>query len=523
MNPARTRHEGGGALRARRSAPGQTAEVRLRLTPARPRAPAPTPSAPTSTPPFAARRTEADEFYAAITPPDVSDDAAPRDAAGAGRHAVEQAVLLLRRRRAGWRSTASIPSVDPRAQRARNGAWAHMVNARRHLDARQVGVPLVRGVGPRLPHDRRSAMVDPDFAKEQLAADARPALPAPERPDPRLRVELRRRQPAGARVGGLVRLQARSRPRGGTGDVAFLERIFQKLLLNFTWWVNRKDRRGPQRLRGRLPRARQHRRLRPQRAAADRRPPRAGRRHRLDGVLLPEHAADRARAGAARPRLRGPRREVLRALPVDRRRHGPHRRRTTSCGTRRTASSTTCCGCPTATPTRLKVRSMVGPAAALRLDRRSRPSVEQRLPDFDGRGSAPSPRATPSCWPTSPSPGRAGHGDRRPAVAARRGQAAPRAGAHARRERVPEPVRHPLALRASTATSPYVFSVERRDAIASTTSRRSRPAGCSAATPTGAGRSGCRSTRCSSAALLNLLRVLRRRLHGRVPDRLRAS
>ena len=32
--------------------------------------------------------------------------------------------------------------------------------------------------------------------------------------------------------------------RGGVGDTAFLERIFQKLLLNFTWWVNRKDPHG---------------------------------------------------------------------------------------------------------------------------------------------------------------------------------------------------------------------------------------------------------------------------------------
>ena len=31
---------------------------------------------------------------------------------------------------------------------------------------------------------------------------------------------------------------------GGTGDSAFLERMFHKLLLNFTWWVNRKDRQG---------------------------------------------------------------------------------------------------------------------------------------------------------------------------------------------------------------------------------------------------------------------------------------
>jgi hypothetical protein len=32
--------------------------------------------------------------------------------------------------------------------------------------------------------------------------------------------------------------------RRGAGDVAFLERVFHKLLLNFTWWVNRKDAEG---------------------------------------------------------------------------------------------------------------------------------------------------------------------------------------------------------------------------------------------------------------------------------------
>src|ERR671929_660390 len=32
--------------------------------------------------------------------------------------------------------------------------------------------------------------------------------------------------------------------RRGKGDVKFLERVFHKLLLNFTWWVNRKDAEG---------------------------------------------------------------------------------------------------------------------------------------------------------------------------------------------------------------------------------------------------------------------------------------
>ncbi len=30
----------------------------------------------------------------------------------------------------------------------------------------------------------------------------------------------------------------------GTGDIDFLKRVFQKLLINFTWWVNRKDHKG---------------------------------------------------------------------------------------------------------------------------------------------------------------------------------------------------------------------------------------------------------------------------------------
>ena len=30
----------------------------------------------------------------------------------------------------------------------------------------------------------------------------------------------------------------------GRADREFLERVFQKLLINFTWWVNRKDAEG---------------------------------------------------------------------------------------------------------------------------------------------------------------------------------------------------------------------------------------------------------------------------------------
>ena len=70
------------------------------------------------------------------------------------------------------------------------------------------------------------------------------------------------------------------------GDLDFLERVFHKLMLNFTWWVNRKDAQGTQHLSGWLSWSRQHWRLRPQRATADRRIHQSSRRHQLDGDVF---------------------------------------------------------------------------------------------------------------------------------------------------------------------------------------------------------------------------------------------
>ena len=49
---------------------------------------------------------------------------------------------------------------------------------------------------------------------------------------------------AAFRVFQIDRKQRRESDPEDPGDVAFLERVFQKLLLNFTWWVNRKDEQG---------------------------------------------------------------------------------------------------------------------------------------------------------------------------------------------------------------------------------------------------------------------------------------
>jgi len=71
--------------------------------------------------------------------------------------------------------------------------------------------------------------------------------------------------------------------------VDFLKSAFNKLLLNFTWWVNRKDRFGKERLRGGLPRPGQTSASSDRRPASHRRPPGAGGRHGVDGLFSQKH------------------------------------------------------------------------------------------------------------------------------------------------------------------------------------------------------------------------------------------
>ncbi len=104
-----------------------------------------------------------------------------------------------------------------------------------------------------------------------------------------------------------------------------------------------------ERVRGRLPRARQHRRLRPKRPVADGRVSRTGGRHGVDGALQPEHARARHRARHARSRFTKRWCSSSSSTSTTSRRGstGPGG---TGCGTRRMASTTTCCDCPTAAP-----------------------------------------------------------------------------------------------------------------------------------------------------------------------------
>jgi hypothetical protein len=93
------------------------------------------------------------------------------------------------------------------------------------------------------------ALVDAEFAKGQLVLLAREWYMHPNGQMPAYEWAFGDVNPpvhawATFRVFQIDRKQRREADPSDPGDLAFLERVFQKLLLNFTWWVNRKDEQG---------------------------------------------------------------------------------------------------------------------------------------------------------------------------------------------------------------------------------------------------------------------------------------
>ena len=87
------------------------------------------------------------------------------------------------------------------------------------------------------------AIVDSDFAKEQLLLMTREWYMHPNGQLPAYEWAFGDVNPP-VHAWAAWRVYKVEMKRRGEGDRKFLERIFQKLLLNFTWWVNRKDTEG---------------------------------------------------------------------------------------------------------------------------------------------------------------------------------------------------------------------------------------------------------------------------------------
>jgi hypothetical protein len=88
------------------------------------------------------------------------------------------------------------------------------------------------------------SLVDPDFAKQQLLLLCHVRLMHPNGQLPAYEWAFGDVNPPVHAWAAMRVFENDRHQQGGGGDLDFLERVFHKLLLNFTWWVNRKDPQG---------------------------------------------------------------------------------------------------------------------------------------------------------------------------------------------------------------------------------------------------------------------------------------
>lgn len=87
------------------------------------------------------------------------------------------------------------------------------------------------------------SMVDPGFAKDQLILFLREWYMHPNGQLPAYEWAFGDVNPP-VHAWSCLQVYKADKERTGQPDIQFLERVFQKLLINFTWWVNRKDHKG---------------------------------------------------------------------------------------------------------------------------------------------------------------------------------------------------------------------------------------------------------------------------------------
>jgi Mannosylglycerate hydrolase MGH1-like glycoside hydrolase domain len=218
--------------------PGETAELRLRLRP-RPAAQASAAGAfgADFSQVMAQRRAEADEFYAELTPGTASaDEAMVMRQAFAGMLWSKQLFYYDVRR---WLDGDPTQPVPPRERlTGRNSRW-------RNFDAFDIMSMPDKWEYPWYAawdlafHCVALAHLDPAFAKYQLILLCREWFQHPDGALPAYEWDFGDVNPP---VQAWAALEVFAID--GGRDIDFISRVFDKLLVNFTWWVNREDAEG---------------------------------------------------------------------------------------------------------------------------------------------------------------------------------------------------------------------------------------------------------------------------------------
>jgi len=187
---------------------------------------------------FAIRQREADEFYAGVIPQDLSSDAKNVMRQGfAGMLWSKQFYHYVVKQ---W-SEGDPGNPPPPAERlnGRNKDWPHLYNTDVVSMPDKWEYPWYAAWDLAF-HCIPLALVDCDFAKEQLVLLLREWYMHPNGQLPAYEWAFGDVNPP-VHAWAAWRVYKIDKKKNGKGDREFLERIFHKLLLNFTWWVNRKD------------------------------------------------------------------------------------------------------------------------------------------------------------------------------------------------------------------------------------------------------------------------------------------
>jgi mannosylglycerate hydrolase MGH1-like protein len=220
--------------------PGQSATLRLRFTNAEPAAAA-GPFETAFDTIFNDRRREAEEFYGSVIPPELSDDA--RDIMRQAFAGLLWSKQFYHYDVSRWlKGDPSGPPPPPERRSGRNHEWTHLYNADVISMPDKWEYPWYAAWDLAF-HCVPLALVDADFAKEQLILLLREWYMHPNGQLPAYEGAFSDVNPP-VHAWAAWRVYKIEEKRRGQGDRRFLERVFHKLLLNFTWWVNRKDTEG---------------------------------------------------------------------------------------------------------------------------------------------------------------------------------------------------------------------------------------------------------------------------------------
>ena len=132
------------------------------------------------------------------------------------------------------------PTPPPQRRQGRNADWNHVNTADVLSMPDKWEYPWFAAWDLAF-HCLPLALVDPEFAKEQLVLLTREWYSHPNGQLPAYEWNFGDVNPPVHAWATWRVFEIDRKRRGDGGDLRFLERVFHKLLLNFTWWVNRKD------------------------------------------------------------------------------------------------------------------------------------------------------------------------------------------------------------------------------------------------------------------------------------------